>query len=65
MVGPGKYDDLASIARIGARARAVIVIVIDGNAGSGFSCQAIDGDITRKLPDVLRSVASQIEADLP
>ncbi len=40
-VGPGKYDDLCTYVREQANAEAVILIVLGGNKGSGFSCQAI------------------------
>jgi hypothetical protein len=62
-LGPGKYDDLATEARIGAGARGVVVIVIDGDRGSGFSVQA-DEPLSDALPRLLRNLADQIEADL-
>jgi hypothetical protein len=61
-LGPGKYDDLATYVREQTDAVGVIVIVIDGNAGSGFSCQA-SREVTASLPLLLRRVADDIEAD--
>jgi hypothetical protein len=58
--GPGKYDDLASYVREAARARAVIVIVIGGDKGGGFSVQAGE-DVVLNLPALLRVVADDIE----
>lgn len=61
--GPGKYDPLATLVSEGARAEGVIVIVIKGKHGSGFSVQAT-AEITLRLPELLRSVADDIERDL-
>ena len=60
MMGPGKYDSLATHCRMIAGARGVIVAIIDGERGSGFSVQA-DADLTRELPTLLRTIASAIE----
>jgi hypothetical protein len=62
-IGPGKYDDLCSEVRIKADARGVILFVIDGSKGSGFSCQA-DLATTLSLPDILERVAKDIRADI-
>lgn len=58
--GPGKYDDLARLVRIQANAEAVLVVVIGGDKGEGFSVQAT-ADIVLQLPRLLRVVADQIE----
>lgn len=58
-VGPGKYDALCTKVRLEAKARAAIVIVLDGELGSGFSCQAEIG-VVISLPELLESVARQI-----
>jgi hypothetical protein len=59
-VGPGKYDDLATLVREQADAKAVVVIVLGGTAGSGFSVQSVEGDISARLPALLRMVADEI-----
>lgn len=59
--GPGKYDDFATVVRIGTSAKAVIVIVVEGDKGSGFSVQAQEGMVLN-LPAVLRRVADTMEA---
>lgn len=59
--GPGKYDDLATLVRARAKARGVMVLVLHGELGDGFSCQL---DVTvdpRRVAVVLRAVADQIE----
>ena len=54
-LGAGKYDDLCTEVREKAKARAAIVIIVDGEKGSGFSCQA-PLDVTISLPDILKNV---------
>lgn len=65
-IGPGKYDDLCSMARerVGLGpydGGGVIVIVFGGKHGNGFSCQA-DLETTLALPDMLEDIARQIRA---
>jgi hypothetical protein len=61
--GPGKYDHVATIARaVAGDADGVLVIVVGGNRGSGFSVQAIP-TAALELPKLLRFIADQIEAD--
>jgi hypothetical protein len=62
-LGPGKFDDLATIVREQASALGVIVVVIDAPAGSGFSIQATP-EVTARLPELLRYLADEIERDL-
>lgn len=62
-IGPGKYDALATIVRESTSAGGVILIVLDGMHGSGFSVQATS-EITARLPALLREVADGIERDL-
>lgn len=63
-LGPGKYDYIATAARQITWARGVIVIVLGGKDGSGFSVQTEGPDITPELPAILRDLASKIEADV-
>lgn len=58
-LGPGKYDDLCTYVREQTDADAVIVMVVNGKLGSGFSCQA-DFVTTAVLPDMLESLARQL-----
>ena len=62
MMGPGKYDDLTTYVREKSEAHGVIVIIVGGNKGEGFSCQA-DIVTLSLLPKMLRDVANQIEKD--
>lgn len=61
-VGAGKYDELCSYVRKKAKAKAgVILIVLEGDKGSGFSVQGT-GLVLRHLPTLLRKLASDIES---
>ena len=60
--GPGKYDTWCTLTRSGVHAEGVIMMVINGVYGSGFSCQATK-EVTLKLPIILRDMADQIEKD--
>lgn len=62
MIGPGKYETETSIVRELTRARGVVLMVIDGHRGSGFSAQ-LPPELLASLPAALREVADQIEAD--
>jgi hypothetical protein len=63
-IGPGKYDHLCTYVREHAHADGVLLIVLGGNLGQGFSCQANE-DLSKVLPVLLRQIANQIEADIP
>lgn len=62
MIGPGKYDALATAAREAAKARGVILIVFGGDKGSGFSAQ-LDALGTLSIPQILREIADEIERE--
>lgn len=61
--GPGKYDEEATMVRLSTMARAVLVIVLGGNRGQGFSIQSDHPDILKAMPSMLRNIADQIEQD--
>jgi len=64
-IGPGKYDKLATHVRKRSKGRAVVVIVLDGEHGSGFSVQgAVEFLVAARLPTLLRTVAAQIDGDI-
>lgn len=60
--GPGKYDDLCTDVRLKTHAHGVLLIVLGGDKGTGFSCQATAAT-TLALPDLLEDVARQIRQD--
>lgn len=59
--GPGKYDDACTVARESTAAEAVLLVVIDGSKGSGFSVQATDPKLVATIPTMLRRLATEIE----
>lgn len=64
--GPGKYDQQCVTAMMQTESAAVVLVVLGGNEGSGFSVNVdparVDAvDLISKLPDMLREVARQIE----
>lgn len=63
-LGPGKYDDLCTMVREKAKAAGVLLIVLGGEKGPGFSCQA-DIKTTMELPDLLEYIAKQIRQGGP
>jgi hypothetical protein len=62
-IGPGKYDQLCTAARLGAKANGVVLIVVDGEHGPGFSVQGPIQLVTM-MPDLLRHLADDIEQSL-
>jgi len=60
--GPGKYDDEATLVRRRTAAKAVVVIVVAGTRGSGFSVQAEEG-VVLPLPTLLRQIADDMERE--
>jgi hypothetical protein len=62
--GPGKYDDLTTEIRTRVRADGVLLLVVNGTRGSGFSAQ-LPLHLTLDLPRVLRDIARQIEEKGP
>jgi hypothetical protein len=66
-LGPGKYDALATLVRERTEAAAVVVIVLDGNKGSGFACQADMSAVPaldQYLPNLLENVARQMREEM-
>jgi hypothetical protein len=61
-IGPGKYDEACTAARKATKGRAVLLIVIEGASGSGFSVQSEPGHLAA-VPWLLRDVASSIERE--
>lgn len=62
-LGPGKYDSLTTSIREMTGAQGVVLIVMGGHKGHGFSVQA-SPQMTARLPALLRTMADQIEQDM-
>jgi demethoxyubiquinone hydroxylase (CLK1/Coq7/Cat5 family) len=58
--GGGKYDTLATLARQAAFADGIVMLIINGDMGSGFTVQA-ESYIGKHLPGMLRDMADEIE----
>jgi len=64
MIGPGKYDAIATLARKTAHAQGVILIIINGQFGHGLEVQTDALDMIQAMPGILRATADGIEAEL-
>jgi hypothetical protein len=63
MNDPGKYDEACTQARIATRAVGVLLVVIEGDKGTGFSVQTHDKEVLHVLPAILRLTADEIERE--
>jgi molybdate-binding protein len=61
-MGEGKYDDMATYVMKKTGAHSVIVAVIGGDRGTGFSMQTDNFNVLKSVPDILRTMADEIEA---
>jgi len=61
-LGPGKYDDICTYTQQQSKAAGVVLIIIGGDKGSGYSVRCAPA-LALKLPDVLRQVADKIQKD--
>jgi hypothetical protein len=62
MIGPGKYDRECTVLREDMNAQGVVVIVMGGDRGDGFSAQ-MSMPLLMSLPEVLRRIADAIAQD--
>lgn len=60
-LGPGKYDEECGMVRLMTRASAVLLIVVGGTKGGGFSAQVTDPTLLVSLPAILRKMATDME----
>jgi hypothetical protein len=64
-IGPGgKYDAQCERVCMETKAEACVVIVLGGTSGSGFSVSVTNLSAALEIPQLLVSVAKQMEADL-
>jgi hypothetical protein len=62
-LGPGKYDYATTVALELTQAQAVVLIVVGGKYGSGFSVQAIARSIPPfKLAEMLENTARELRS---
>jgi len=60
-LGPGKYDKECDMVHA-STGGSVLVIVVGGDRGQGFSCKA-DADTLLFLPEMLEGIAAQLRED--
>jgi hypothetical protein len=58
--GPGKYDAEVTELRERLKADGILLVVVGGERGPGFSAQLSFG-MTVQMPRMLRAIAQQIE----
>lgn len=63
-VGGGKYDGFADVLRRHTGADGVVLLILGGFLGQGFTVQGTE-EVVRALPKMLREIADQVEKDLP
>ena len=59
MIGPSKYDGICTMVRHMAGAEGVIVIIVNGDKGSGFSVQ-LNPLMSLAIPEILERIAKEI-----
>jgi hypothetical protein len=59
---PGKYDNICTLVRESSNAEGVIVIIFNGDCGSGFSVQCVEG-LNLEIPIILEKVADDIRKE--
>ena len=60
---PGKYDEACEKAAEEVDAEGLLLIVINGNKGHGFSC-SLTLKLIPAVPKILRAVADMLEAQV-
>jgi len=61
--GPGKYDELCTNVREASGAESVVLMVLGGNKGSGFSVQSKSAVAPELLANLLEYVSRLIRED--
>lgn len=61
--GPGKYDKLCTMVREQTGGHGAVIIVVEGNAGHGFSVQ-LNHDDMLVLPNTLEHIATTMRKDM-
>ncbi len=62
--GAGKYDDLCTAARVETDAEMVLLVILGGNRGHGFSMQQKSHVDPLAIVQMLRDVATEIETSI-
>ncbi len=59
----GKYDEICTQNLFDTEAEMVLLIVLRGNRGNGFSVASTSLEAVCSIPGIVRQVADQIEKD--
>ena len=62
--GPGKYDEECTQAFQATQADSVVLLVMNGKKGNGFSVQTRNMQFVKDLPDLLQTMALLIKHDI-
>lgn len=62
-LGPGKYDKECELVRVSTNAECAIVIIVNGEKGSGFSMQSSQLLMIETVPELLENIARQLKED--
>ena len=62
-LGPGKYDALCKEVLVRTKAAGVLMVILDGELGSGCPCK-MDQTALERMPALLRRVADSMEGDV-
>lgn len=62
-LGKGIYDEHLTVARDASKAEGAILIILNGDKGSGFSCQ-LSPYLMPRIPAMLEAMAQEIRKDL-
>ena len=61
--GPGVYDVECTVVRERTRAAGVLLLVIEGDRGNGFSAQFTHPTLVGAIPQLLRQIADEMARD--
>lgn len=63
-IGPGRYDNECQTIHETSKADVVMLLIVNGDKGSGFSLSSKEYKFIKEMPAMLRYMAEKIEADL-
>lgn len=63
MTAPSRYERVGLLALNATQAEGLILIIVGGVHGHGFTLHATDPEFHREVPALLRNLAAQIEAE--
>lgn len=61
MIGPGKYDDVATAVQNLTDADALLLFLLNGRRGDALTVHVKDPAVLKRLPGLLRAIADLME----